>query len=161
MKVILLDNIENLGKIGSEIVVKSGYARNFLFPKSKAILATKENVKIFKERQFILSSKETDRRVKAKDYAKVINNLKSITIKVRSSLEGKLFGSVGSKDIAKILTEAVGFVVSKSQIRLPSGDPLKFVGVYKVKVHIYSEIFSSLDIIIVNNSSSIDKVIKK
>lgn len=150
MKIILLDNIKKIGNIGSEVTVKSGYARNFLIPKSKAILATKKNLEIFKEKKISLQSTITEKQIQAELYAKAINNIKSITITARSSIEGKLFGSVSPKDIATAITDAVGFKILKSQIRLPNYESLKSIGTYNIKVHIYEKIFANLDIVIVN-----------
>lgn len=153
MKVILLDNIIKLGQVGSEINVKAGYARNFLIPQSKAVLATKKNTEIFKEQQHMLKSKLDSRQDKAELCAKLINNLGNITITARSSNHGKLFGSIGPRDIAKVITESVGFKIFKSQIKLINTDTLKSVGTYNIRVHIYHEIYASLNVNILDISS--------
>lgn len=150
MKVILLDNIHNLGNFGAEITVKSGYARNFLIPKSKAIIATVKNIAEFKKRQLKLQNEILERWNQAKSCSDTINALKCVTIPAKSGIEGRLFGSVGSRDIADAVTKASGFNVSKSQVRLPNNDVLKSIGTYNIKIHIYNEIFAMLDIIIVN-----------
>lgn len=150
MKIILLDKIEKLGNIGSKIIVKSGYARNFLIPKSKAILATKQNLEIFKEKELQLQSTITSKQIQAELQAKAISNIEKITITARSSVSGKLFGSVGAQVIAKAITEAVGFKILKSQIRLPNREILKSIGVYNIKIHIYDQIFSDFKVIITN-----------
>lgn len=157
MKVILLDSIDKVGKIGSEIIVKSGYARNFLFPKSKAVLSTKKNLAIFKKQQHILKSNLDSKRLKAEFRAKAINDLGSITITVKSSIHGKLFGSIGSRDIAKLITESVGFEVHKSQIRLPNRDTLKSIGEHNVCIHVYNEIYANLTVHILNSVLFQDK----
>lgn len=153
MKIILLERIESLGDVGAEVVVKSGYARNFLIPQSKAMLFTKRNFEIFKKKQFALEIERAKKQKKAKLCEKAINDIKSITITARSSIEGKLFGSVGAQMIAKSITEVIGFKILKSQIRLPNHEILKSIGVYKIRVHIYDQVFSDLDIIIVNDLS--------
>lgn len=146
MKVILLDNIKNLGKIGDQVEIKSGYARNYLIPQSKAVLATTQNIEIFGEQQNVLQSKVVEKKIQAESFAKSINDIGNVTIMARSSTTGKLFGSVGSKDIAEAITKLVGFRVFKSQIKLPNDDSLKFIGVYNIKVHIYNNIFANLSI---------------
>lgn len=153
MKVILLDKIDNLGGLGEEIIVRSGYARNFLIPKSKAIVATKKNIKIFKEQQIKLNEKIAEIQNKAKSYSTKINELGHITISVKSGIEGKLFGSIGAKDIANVLSKTIGFKILKSQIRLPRGSALRAIGTYQIKVHIYKKIFSILDVNIIDASA--------
>lgn len=150
MKVILLDNIKKLGSIGSKIEVKPGYARNYLIPQSKAILATIKNIEFFKKQKNILQSKIIEKKIQSESSAKAINDIKNITIIAKSSIRGKLFGSVGSKDIAALITKSVGFKVSRTQIRLPNNDALKFVGIYNIKVHVYDKIFANLTITVLN-----------
>lgn len=153
MKVILLDNIDNLGSLGSKVIVRSGYARNFLIPKSKAIVATKKNIEVFKKEQYKLQNKNLEKWKAAKICSEKISTLERVVIAAKSGIEGKLFGSVGSRDIADAITKAVGFSVMKFQVRLPNNEILKTVGTHKVKIHIYNEIFSTLDIIIVDTLS--------
>lgn len=148
MKIILLDNIDNLGSLGAEVTVKSGYARNFLIPKSKAIVATTKNIATFKEQQLKLQTKIINIQNNAKICAEKINSLGHIIISAKSGIGGKLFGSVGARDIADAITKVVDFNVFKSQIRLPNNNLLKNIGTYNVKIHIYGDIFSTLDVII-------------
>ncbi|URJ23147.1 50S ribosomal protein L9 [Blochmannia endosymbiont of Camponotus sp. C-003] len=148
MKIILLSNIDKLGSIGSEVIVRSGYARNFLIPKSKAIPSTKKNIEIFKAQQLELQSKTIAAQTQAEFCAETINKLGSITIKAKSGVEGKLFGSIGSRDIATAITAASGFNISKSQIRLPNHDVLKTIGTYNINIHIYNDIFAKINVII-------------
>lgn len=154
MKVILLDNIDNIGSLGEEVKVKSGYARNFLIPQSKAIIASKRNIAIFKEQSIKLQNMELEKRNKAKIISEKINMLKSITIKVKSGIEGKLFGSIGARDIANAITKSLDINVHKSQIRLPDNDVFKTIGTYGIKIHIYNEIFATLDVNIVDISTA-------
>lgn len=153
IKIILLDNIKNLGSIGSQIEVKSGYARNYLFPQSKALLATDYNIEVLKKQKNILQSQIIERKKEAELFAKIINDLDDIVIYSRSSIKGKLFGSVGAKDIADAITKFVDFKISKYQIKLPQNDVLKFVGIYNIKVHIYGDIYANVNIVI---SSKLD-----
>lgn len=152
MKVILLDNINNVGLLGEEVQVKPGYARNFLIPRSKAVMATKRNIEIFKEQKIKLKDMELEKRNKAAVLVEKINVLKSITIKAKSGIEGKLFGSIGARDIASVIIKSLDININKSQIRLPNNDALKAIGTYSVKIHIYNEIFAMLDVNIVGVS---------
>lgn len=152
MKVILLDNVNNLGKFGEEVAVKSGYARNFLIPKSKAIIATQSNVIMFKKQQLDLQDAVLKKQNAAGVCAEKINALEYVTITAKSGVAGKLFGSVGSRDVAKVITKASGVYVNKSQVRLPNNDVLKKIGIYSVKIHIYNEIFAVLDVHVVDAS---------
>lgn len=153
MKVILLDNVRNLGNFGTEVIVKSGYARNFLIPKLKAIAATKINIAKFKAQQLELQSRAFDKKNKAKSFAKKISMLEHVIITAKSGIEGRLFGSVGARDIANAITRDSGINIDKFQIRLPNNDVLKKIGTYRIKIHIYNEIFVMLNIIIVDASS--------
>lgn len=148
MKIILLSNVDKLGNIGSEVIVRSGYARNFLIPKSKAIPATKKNIEMFKLQQLELQSKAIETQNQAEFHAKMINKLGSVTIKAKSGVEGKLFGSVGARDIATAITTASGFNISKSQIRLPNHDALRTTGTHSIDIHIYNNIFATINVII-------------
>lgn len=154
MKVILLEKIANLGDIGKEVFVKSGYARNFLIPKSKAILSTRENLEIFKQKQVFQKSEILKREIEFNSRAKIISNINNIVITARSNVEGKLFGSIGTQVISKVITERVGFKILKSQIRLPNQEVLRSIGVYQIKVHIYDKIFASLNITVINDSDN-------
>ncbi|URJ30640.1 50S ribosomal protein L9 [Candidatus Blochmannia vicinus (nom. nud.)] len=150
MKIILINDVDKLGNTGSEITVKSGYARNFLIPKYKAMPATKNNIAIFKAKQLEFQNKAIEIQTKAELCAETINKLKSITIKAKSGVEGKLFGSIGSRDIAAAITTASGFKVFKSQIRLPNHNVLRTTGTYNINIHIYNDIFAKIDVIIVS-----------
>ncbi|URJ25172.1 50S ribosomal protein L9 [Candidatus Blochmannia ocreatus (nom. nud.)] len=155
MRIILLNNVDKLGKIGDEVTVKSGYARNFLIPNNQAILATKKNIEIFKAQQvasrdYIAASKE-----KAKLCENTLKQLGSIIIQATSGIEGKLFGSVGARDIAIEITKVSGFKISRSQVRLPNHSVLRTIGTHCVKIHIYKEIFVSLNVIIIKKASEI------
>lgn len=154
IKIILLDNLKSLGSMGSQIEVKSGYARNYLFPQSKALLATDYNIGVFKEQQNILKSQIIEKKREAESFAKIIDNIGDVIIYARSSVKGKLFGSVGSKDIAEAITKCLDFKISKYQIKLPKNDVLKFIGTYNIKVHVYNDVFSYVNVIICSSLDS-------
>ncbi|WP_159714852.1 50S ribosomal protein L9 [Blochmannia endosymbiont of Camponotus nipponensis] len=154
MKVILLNNIDKLGSIGSEITVRAGYARNFLIPKSQAMQATKKNLEIYKAKQLELQTKAVEAQNKAEFYAETINKLGSVIIRVKSGVEGKLFGSIGARDIATAITKASGLNIYKSQIRLPNHDVLRTIGTYNVYIHIYNEIFAKINVVVLSQDSN-------
>ena len=120
MNVILLEKIGKLGEIGDTASVKSGYARNFLFPQGKAIPATRENVADFDERRTELLAAHDAHIATAQGRADKVKGL-SLTIEVNASDEGKLFGSVGTRDIAEAINAQVGSDVAKSEVLLPHG----------------------------------------
>ena len=137
MNVILLDNIENLGNIGDLVSVKAGYGRNFLLPKGKAALATKENIKEFEAKRVGLEKAAAEQLASAKARAELVQGME-LVIPANAGSEGKLFGSVGPIDIAEAFSK-VGVEVGRSEIRLPDG-PLHETGDFTVGLHLHSEI---------------------
>ena len=137
MNVILLEKIQNLGKLGDRISVKSGYARNYLLPKGKAVLATPQNVAIFEERRAALEKAEAEILAKAQARAAAITG-KAITISVKAGEEGKLFGSVGTTDIAEAAHQA-GIDLARPEIRLPDG-AFRNTGSYEVGIHLHPDV---------------------
>lgn len=146
MNVILLEKVQNLGKLGDRISVKNGYARNYLLPKGKAVLATPQNVAIFEERRAALEKAEAEILAKAKARYESINN-QVITISAKAGEEGKLFGSVGTNDIAEAAKTA-GFDVARHEIRLPSG-AFRNTGSYEVGVHLHPDVDAQLTVNVV------------
>lgn len=137
MEVILLDTVENLGGIGDKVKVKPGYARNYLLPQGKATRATAENIAEFEARRAELEAKAASVIAEAKARAEKINGLK-LVIQAKVGSEGKLFGSVGTVDIAEA-AEAAGVVIERSELRLADG-PLRMIGEHEVEVHLHSEV---------------------
>lgn len=137
MNVILLDNIENLGNIGDLVSVKAGYGRNFLLPKGKAALATKENLRDFEAKRAGLEKAAAEELASAKARAELVQGMELI-IPANAGSEGKLFGSIGPIDIAEAFSK-VGVEVSRSELRLPDG-PFHETGDFNVGLHLHSEI---------------------
>jgi large subunit ribosomal protein L9 len=137
MNVILLEKVQNLGKLGDRISVKSGYARNYLLPKGKAVLATPQNVAIFEQRRAELEKAEAEILTKAQTRREAING-KAVTISVKAGEEGKLFGSVGTADIVEAAA-AIGVELARQEIRLPSG-PFRHIGTYEVEIHLHPDV---------------------
>ena len=126
MEVILLEKMRNLGALGEKVKVKPGFARNFLIPQGKAVYANKDNVAKFEERRVELEKKAVENHQKALARQQAINALPAVTIAVKAGEEGKLFGSIGTRDLVDALNK-VGANVEKREIRLPAGS-LRMVG---------------------------------
>ncbi len=144
MEVVLLDKVVGLGVLGDKVQVKSGYGRNFLIPNGKAVFATKENVAAFEARRAELEQQAAGKLAAAESRKGTIDAMSAITITHKAGEEGKLFGSVGTIDIAKAATEA-GVKIAKSEVRLPEG-PFRQAGEYEVVVHLYPEVDATLKI---------------
>jgi large subunit ribosomal protein L9 len=137
MEVILLDKVENLGNLGDKVAVRPGYGRNYLIPQGKAVPATRENVEKFEERRAELEKASADALTAAKARADALASL-SVTIAKKAGEEGKLFGSVGTVEIAQALTDA-GVKVKKQEVRLPHG-ALRQVGEYEIEIHFHTDV---------------------
>ncbi|HEX2791013.1 MAG TPA: 50S ribosomal protein L9 [Steroidobacteraceae bacterium] len=146
MELILLQKVANLGNIGDRVKVKSGYGRNFLLPKGKATLATAENVARFEARRAELERVANEELYRAQQRAAAIKDFK-LNIIAKAGSEGKLFGSVGTADIAEAAT-AAGHAVARSEVRLPGG-PLRAVGEHTVQLHLHADVEVELPVIIV------------
>lgn len=146
MQVILLDKIRNLGTLGDTVKVKSGYARNFLIPHGKAVFATKENIVEFEARKAELEKAAAEVLAAAEARAAKINALDTFAMAVQASEEGKLFGSIGLKDIADAVT-AKGVEISKNEVSMPEG-PIHSVGEYQVDVLLHSDVVAKVDLVI-------------
>ncbi|MGV3344775.1 50S ribosomal protein L9 [Enterobacteriaceae bacterium LUAb1] len=147
MQVILLDKVANLGSLGDQVNVKAGYARNFLVPQGKAVPATKKNIEFFEIRRAELEAKLADVLAAANARAETINALGSVTITSKSGDEGKLFGSIGTRDIADAVV-AAGIEIHKSEVRLPEG-VLRHTGEHEVNFQVHSDVFAKLTVIVV------------
>lgn len=146
MEVILLDKVANLGSLGDRVKVRSGYARNFLLPKGKATLATVANVAKFEARRAELEKVMRENLSGAEGRKAGFEGFK-LTITAKAGSEGKLFGSIGTSDIADAVT-AAGHKLSRSEVRLPNG-PLRSVGEHVVTVHLHSDVNLDLPVTIV------------
>ncbi|GAC20707.1 50S ribosomal protein L9 [Paraglaciecola arctica] len=150
MDIILLDKIANLGGLGDKVTVKSGYARNFLFPQGKAVPATKVNVEKFEARRAELEAKIAEQHAAAQARADKITALGEVTIASPAGDEGKLFGSVGTRDIAAAIT-AAGVEVTKSEVKLPVGT-LRETGEFEIDLQIHSDVTASIKLIIIQEA---------
>lgn len=145
MEVILLDRIQNLGDLGDVVTVKPGYARNFLMPQGKALRATAANREVYEARKAELLKKAAESTAAAKARAEAIEKLGTVTITSRASEEGKLYGSVGPREVAKALTDA-GVATDKEEVVMD--EPLREVGEAEVTVHLYAEVDQTINVIV-------------
>ncbi|MGK0296980.1 MAG: large subunit ribosomal protein L9 [Gammaproteobacteria bacterium] len=146
MEVILLEKVGNLGNLGAKVRVKSGYGRNYLIPKGKAVPATKPNIEKFESQRAELELAQADVIGKATARAESFAGL-SITLKRKAGPEGKLYGSVGTVDISQAVTET-GIVLEKNEVRLPDG-PFRHIGEFDVEVNLHADITASIRLNIV------------
>lgn len=146
MEVILLEKVANLGSLGDKVVVKPGYGRNFLIPQGKAVRASAEKMAEFEARRAELekaaAEKLSDAEARAAKMAEI-----ELTLTAKSGDEGKLFGSIGARDLAEAIT-STGVAVEKSEIRLPEG-PIRSVGEYDVAVQLHTDIAATIKVFIV------------
>lgn len=146
MEVILLEKIKNLGTLGTKVNVKSGYGRNFLIPQGKAVPATEKNVAEFEARRAELEAKANTALAAAQSRGERISAL-AVVVAAKAGDEGRLFGSVGTRDIAEAITK-LGEAVDKSEVRLPNG-ALRSTGDYDIDVQLHSEVSVTLKVTVV------------
>ena len=150
MEVILLEKIANLGALGDRVTVKAGYGRNYLIPQAKAVAATADNVGAFESRRAELEKEAAQILSAAEARATAVAALE-LTISANAGEEGKLFGSVGARDIAQAAADA-GVELDRSEIRLPDG-PVREVGEYAIEVGLHPEVETSLKVIVVSEEA--------
>ncbi|MDX1800116.1 MAG: 50S ribosomal protein L9 [Marinobacter sp.] len=146
MEVILLEKVANLGSLGDKVKVKAGYGRNFLVPYGKAVPATADNLKAFEARRAELEKAAADKLTSAQARAEALNGA-SFTISSKAGDEGKLFGSIGVRDIADAVSTS-GTEVEKSEVRLPEG-PLRAVGEYDIELQLHSDVSVEIKLTVV------------
>lgn len=145
MDVILLEKIQNLGDLGEQVKVKSGYGRNFLIPQGKAVSATRENIKKFEAMRAELEKQQAEALEKANARAEKLNEV-AIAITRKAGAEGKLFGSVGTNDIAEAV-KAQGVELAKQEILLPTG-PFRSVGEFTVDIQLHADVSATIKLTI-------------
>ena len=146
MNVILLERVNNLGDLGDEVSVKSGFARNFLLPKKKAVQANDANRAVFEERRKELEDAANQKLSAAKERAEVLNEY-LLTIQVKAGEEDRLFGSVGTQDIADALVSK-GLEVERSEVKLPEG-AIRVLGEYEVDIQLHSDVTATIHLHVV------------
>jgi len=146
MEVILLEKIGKLGALGDKVSVKAGFGRNYLIPQGKAVAATEANMARFEERRAELEKEAADKLATAQARGEALEGL-AITIAANAGDEGKLFGSIGSKDIADAIT-AAGTEVEKSEVRLPNG-VIRTVGQFEIDVQLHAEVIATITLTVI------------
>ncbi len=137
MEVILLQKVENLGNLGDKVKVRAGYGRNFLIPQGKAKPATAKNVEEFEKRRAELEKLALE-MLSGAEKRKAELEGKTVTINAKAGQEGKLFGSVGTVDIAEAFSNA-GLKVERKEVRMPQG-PIRVAGEHKVEIHLHTDV---------------------
>jgi large subunit ribosomal protein L9 len=146
MEVILLEKVSKLGSIGDKVAVKSGFGRNYLIPQGKALAATATNLAEFEARRAELEAAAAQAKSEAQARAEKLAEL-AVTIEANAGDEGKLFGSIGTRDLAEAIT-AAGVEVTKAEVRLPEG-ALREIGEYEINVQLHSEVTQAVKVAVV------------
>ncbi|MDH3355388.1 MAG: 50S ribosomal protein L9 [Chromatiales bacterium] len=138
MDIILLEKVRNLGDLGEQVRVKSGYGRNFLIPGGKAVMATKVNIEKFEGRRAELEAKASEKMAAAEARGAKLAEIDGVTITMRASDEGKLFGSVAALDVVDALN-AAGAEVNKREVIMPEGH-IRQIGDYELIIQLHSDV---------------------
>jgi large subunit ribosomal protein L9 len=145
MEIILLQKVDNLGNLGDKVHVKSGYGRNFLIPSGRAVPATADNLKAFEARRAELE-KEAAEKLAAAEARKAKLDGMAVTIACKAGDEGRLFGSIGTSDIAKAINDA-GEELEKREVLLPNG-AFRVAGEYEVDLHLHADVNATITLTI-------------
>jgi len=146
MDIILLQKVANLGQIGDRVKVKSGYARNYLVPTGRATMATVSNIAKFEAQRHELEAKAHTELESARERALKFENFK-LELRAKAGSEGKLFGSIGTADIAEAAVKA-GHPVMRSEVRMPNG-PIRSTGDHPVMLHLHTDVDVTLTVTII------------
>ncbi len=145
MEVILLDKIGKLGGLGDKVTVKPGYGRNFLVPYGHAVPATKENIAAFEAQRVELEAQAAERKSEAEARAEQLNDIE-LSLVSKAGDEGKLFGSIGPRDLADAISSA-GIEVAKSEVRMPLG-PIRQTGEYDIELRLHAEVNATVRVVV-------------
>lgn len=145
MKVILLQKVANLGALGDQVSVKPGFGRNYLIPYGKAVPATAENIAAFEAKRAEYEAKAAAVLAAANERLRALEGA-SVSIPANASAEGKLFGSVGARDISEAFT-AAGFKLEKSEVIMGEG-PIRRTGEFDVVVHLHADVEATVKVIV-------------
>ena len=146
MNVILLEKIGNLGDLGDEVSVKPGFARNYLLPQGKAVTADDENRTVFEGRRAELEASANEKLAEANTRAEKLVD-KELSIAVKSGEEGRLYGSVGTQNIADALTSE-GIPVERSEIRMPEG-VIRVLGEYEIAIQLHTDVIAQIKVAVI------------
>ncbi len=146
MNVILLERVSNLGDLGEEVTVKSGFARNFLIPTGKAVRATDDSRHVFETRRAELETAANVKLSEAETRAGGLEGV-SVSLVVRASEEGKLYGSIGTVEISRALSEQ-GIDISKAEVRMPDG-VIRSIGEFEVDIQLHADVTHTIPVNVV------------
>lgn len=146
MEVILLTKVDNLGNLGDKVTVKPGYGRNYLLPQGLAKPATPENIAELEARRAELEKQLAEELAAAQARADKLKDL-TVEITTKAGTEGKLFGSIGTHDIAEAVTQA-GVELERKEVRLPDG-PIRMAGEHEIELHLHSDVDATIKVVIV------------
>jgi large subunit ribosomal protein L9 len=145
MEIILLEKVKNLGNIGDQVNVRSGYGRNFLIPQSKAVPATADNVKAFESRRSELEAAAAEKLLAAQARLEAMSAV-TIEISTKSGDEGKLYGSIGTRDISEAAA-AAGVELSKNEVAMPEG-AIRYTGEFEVSVQLHPDVSGTVKLVV-------------
>jgi large subunit ribosomal protein L9 len=150
MEVILLEKISHLGGLGDKVKVRSGYGRNYLIPQGKAKPATAANLQLFEERRAELEAQAAELLQRAIERKEQLEAM-TVTVTARAGDEGKLFGSVGTADIAEAVV-AAGGELTRQEVRMPDG-PIRAVGTHEVVLHLHADVNGTLTVVVASGNN--------
>lgn len=156
MKVILTEKINKLGNIGDTVEVKTGFARNYLLPNNKAMRWSKENLALFEAKKAELQARQDAARAKAESYVDAVKNAKLHMIR-QAGDTGQLYGSVSSRDIARMLKEVANVAVESAQVML--GSPIKSIGAFDTKIALHADVIVPVKVYVAQTQDEIDALV--
>ena len=156
MKVILTEKITKLGNIGDTVEVKTGYARNYLLPNGKAMRFTRENVALFEAKKAELTARQEAAKKSAESYVDAVKNAKFYMIR-QAGDTGQLYGSVSTRDIARMLKEIANVAVESAQVML--GEPIKSVGVFDTQIALHPDVIVPVKIYVAQSQDEIEALV--
>ncbi len=156
MKVILTEKITKLGNIGDTVEVKTGFARNYLLPNGKAMRWTRENVALFEAKKAELQARQDAARQAAEANVDAVKNAKLHMIR-QAGDTGQLYGSVSTRDVARMLKDVAGVAVESAQVLL--GAPIKAVGVFDTKIALHPDVIVPVKIYVAQTQDEIDALV--
>lgn len=156
MKVILTEKITKLGNIGDTVEVKTGFARNYLLPNNKAMRWTRENVALFEAQKAELQARQEKARATAESYVDAVKNAKLHMIR-QAGDTGQLYGSVSSRDIARMLKDVAGVAVESAQVML--GSPIKSIGAFDTKIALHPDVIVPVKVFVAQTQDEINALV--
>ena len=156
MKVILTEKITKLGNIGDTVDVKTGFARNYLLPLGKAMRWSRENIALFEAKKAELQARQEAARKSAESNVDAVKNAKLYMIR-QAGDTGQLYGSVSTRDVARMLKEVANVAVESAQVLL--GAPIKSVGVFDTKIALHPDVIVPVKIYVAQTQDEIDALV--